>query len=91
MNDGATEQGEGRKGAVLFGAAEGVRGSIGIGVWLTDVATHEETAAALRADLGGDAYEAAVDEGMRCPPADLYALACTPARPTFSPPGSRTA
>ena len=49
--------------ATLFGAAEGVRRSIGAGVWMTDRASHERTASQLRTQLGETAYAAAVDRG----------------------------
>jgi tetratricopeptide (TPR) repeat protein len=49
--------------ASLFGAAEGVRRSIGAGVWMTDRASHDQTAAQLRTQLGDAAYTAATDRG----------------------------
>ncbi|HJY44906.1 MAG TPA: hypothetical protein VJ301_09785, partial [Propionibacteriaceae bacterium] len=49
--------------ATLFGAADGVRRSIGAGVWMTDRASHEQTAARLRERLGDAAYAAAIDRG----------------------------
>ena len=49
--------------ATLFGAADGVRRSIGAGVWMTDRASHDQTAAELQAKLGDTAYTAAVDRG----------------------------
>jgi hypothetical protein len=52
-------------GATLLGAGEGVRSSIGVGVWMTDRARHAETAARLRARLGDPAYAAATDRGRR--------------------------
>jgi predicted ATPase len=50
-------------GATMLGAGEGVRSSIGVGVWMTDRASHDETAARLRARLGDPAYAAAIDRG----------------------------
>jgi tetratricopeptide (TPR) repeat protein len=85
----AVHEGEARLGAVLFGGAEAVRRSIGSGVWLTDQPSHAETEAALRAALGETDYEMAVDEGLRYPPGDLYAVACAPAR--SSEPAAKTA
>ena len=38
--------------ATLFGAADGVRRSIGAGVWMTDRVSHEQTEAQLRTQLG---------------------------------------
>jgi predicted ATPase len=49
--------------ATMLGAGEGVRSSIGVGVWMTDRVTHDETAARLRARLGDPAYAAAIDHG----------------------------
>ena len=49
--------------ATLFGAADGVRRSIGAGVWMTDRASHDQTAAELQAKLGDTAYAAAIDPG----------------------------
>ena len=49
--------------ATLFGAADGVRRSIGAGVWMTDRASHDQTAAELQTKLGDTAYAAAIDRG----------------------------
>ena len=49
--------------ATLFGAADGVRRSIGAGIWMTDRASHDQTAAELQTTLGDTAYAAAVDRG----------------------------
>jgi predicted ATPase len=49
--------------ATLFGAADGVRRSIGAGIWMTDRASHDQTAAELQTTLGNTAYAAAVDRG----------------------------
>jgi predicted ATPase len=50
-------------GATMLGAGEGVRSSIGLGVWMTDRVRQAETAARLRARLGDPAYAAAFDRG----------------------------
>jgi tetratricopeptide (TPR) repeat protein len=50
-------------GATLFGAADGVRRSIGAGLWMTDRASHDQTAAELQTKLGDTAYAAATDRG----------------------------
>jgi predicted ATPase len=50
-------------GATLFGAAEGVRRSIGVPVWMTDRTSHEQTHDRLRARLGDLTYNAAVARG----------------------------
>ena len=55
-------------GATMLGAGEGVRSSIGVGVWMTDRVSHDETAARLRARLGDPAYAAATDRGRRSHP-----------------------
>jgi predicted ATPase len=49
--------------ATLFGAADGIRRSIGAGIWMTDRASHDQTAAELQTMLGNTAYAAAVDRG----------------------------
>ncbi len=59
----ADTAGDPELGATLLGAGEGVRSSIGAGVWMTDRASHDETVAQLRARLGNPAYTAAVDRG----------------------------
>jgi tetratricopeptide (TPR) repeat protein len=55
--------GDPERAATLFGAADGVRRSIGAGVWMTDRASHDQTAAELQAKLGDTAYAAAIDRG----------------------------
>jgi hypothetical protein len=67
----ALHEGRPRTGGMLFGGAEAVRRSIGLGVWLTDQATHAATEANLRSSLGPSAYDAAFQEGLRCPLDDL--------------------
>jgi tetratricopeptide (TPR) repeat protein len=59
----ADTAGDSELGATLLGAGEGVRSSIGAGVWMTDRASHDETVARLRARLGDPAYTAAIDRG----------------------------
>jgi tetratricopeptide (TPR) repeat protein len=60
----AVREGDARHGALLFGAAEGIRRSIGVGVWLTDATSHDRTEEALRAALGDEGYRAALAEGL---------------------------
>jgi tetratricopeptide (TPR) repeat protein len=55
--------GDAELGATLLGAGEGVRHSIGAVVWMTDRASHAETAARLRTALGDTAYMAATESG----------------------------
>jgi hypothetical protein len=83
----AVHGGDARLGAVLFGGAEAVRRSIGIGVWLTDKGNHADTEERLRA-ARGPTYEAAWEEGLRLPAADLVALACAPVSPPLPAPAS---
>jgi predicted ATPase len=49
--------------ATMFGAADGVRRSIGTGVWMTDRTSHDQTAAELQTKLGNTAYAAATERG----------------------------
>jgi tetratricopeptide (TPR) repeat protein len=67
--------GESERAATLFGAAEGVRRSIGAGVWMTDRVSHDRTAAQLRAQLGDTAYVAAADRGRRLTLDEMLELA----------------
>jgi predicted ATPase len=71
----AAQDGRERHGALLFGAAEAIRRSIGVGVWVTDAAAHEGTGKALRAALGEDAYRVAVAEGIALSADEVTALA----------------
>ncbi|MGK5111171.1 DUF4062 domain-containing protein [Geodermatophilus sp. CPCC 205506] len=75
----AAQDGDDRHGALLLGAAEKIRRSIGVGVWVTDAGTHARTAEALRAALGGDGFEAAVAEGLGLSADAVTALASAPA------------
>jgi predicted ATPase len=59
----AVAAGDPELAGTLFGAADGVRRAIGAGVWVTDRAGHDETAAQLRTQLGDSAYAAAIDRG----------------------------
>jgi predicted ATPase len=59
----ADSSGDAEHAARLLGAADGVRRSIGAGVWMTDQESHDETAARLRTELGDPAYTAAIDRG----------------------------
>ena len=60
----AVRQGDAHRGALLFGAAEGIRRSIGVEVWVTDAAGHDRAEAAMRAALGDEAFRAAVEAGL---------------------------
>jgi predicted ATPase len=67
-----------RVGAVLFGAADHVRRTVGLGVWITDRPIHARTEAALRSALGDPAFDEAVEEGEGRAWQDLYDLASAP-------------
>jgi hypothetical protein len=82
----ALHTGDSETGGTLFGGAEAVRRSIGIGVWLTDQATHAETEAQLQAALGPSAYAAAFDEGLRLAADDLDRLAAASESPSAAGP-----
>jgi predicted ATPase len=60
----ADTAGDHELGATMIGAGEGVRRSIGAGIWMTDRASHDETAAKLRTALGDGAYAAAIGRGQ---------------------------
>jgi predicted ATPase len=59
----AVTAGDAELAGTLFGAADGVRRSIGAGVWMTDRASHDQTAAQLQTQLGETAYAAAINRG----------------------------
>jgi len=59
----AVTTGDAELAATLFGAADRVRRSIGAGVWMTDRASHDQTAAQLQTQLGETAYAAAINRG----------------------------
>jgi predicted ATPase len=55
--------GDHETGAVLFGAAKGVRSSVGALVWAPERASHDRTEKSLRRVLGQEAFEARFAEG----------------------------
>jgi predicted ATPase len=59
----AEQTGDAGRGATLFGAAEGVRGTLRADVWGIDRATHAETAQRLRTRLGDEPYERVSSRG----------------------------
>ena len=59
----ADSAGDPEHAATLLGAADGVRRSIGAGVWMTDQESHDATEARLQSELGDPAYPAAMDRG----------------------------
>jgi predicted ATPase len=63
-NAAMSEQaGDASRGAMLFGAAAGMRRSIGAAVWAIDRDSHDETTNRLRARLGDAEYERLTGEG----------------------------
>ena len=52
------------RAAVLFGAAEAVRRSIGAPVWRSDLADHDRTERVLRERLGAEVYDSAYESGL---------------------------
>jgi predicted ATPase len=59
----SVQAGDPETGAVLLGAAEGVRSSVGALVWGPERATHDRTETSLRTALGGERFEARFAEG----------------------------
>ncbi len=59
----AEQAGDASRGATLFGAADGMRRSIGAEVWVIDRDNHDETSKRLRARLGESAYQRLADRG----------------------------
>jgi predicted ATPase/class 3 adenylate cyclase len=67
--------GEPENAAVLFGAAEGARRSVGADVWIPDALSHERTENAIRHALGAERYEALWTEGTALTPEEVQPLA----------------
>jgi predicted ATPase len=59
----SAQGGDPERAAVLFGAAEGVRSSVGALVWAPERPSHDRTEASLRQALGGEGFEARFAEG----------------------------
>lgn len=70
----ADAAGDPERGATLFGAAEGIRQSVGATVWVADRASHDDVEAQLQAQLGKEAYRAAADRGRTLTLAQLLDL-----------------
>ncbi|MGY1636883.1 DUF4062 domain-containing protein [Geodermatophilus sp. SYSU D00742] len=70
----AAREGTAAVGARLLGAAEAIRRSIGVGVWVTDSDSRDRTRQALRAALGEETYQAAVAEGLGLSAGEVDAL-----------------
>lgn len=71
----ALADGDPRRGLDLFGAAEALRRSTGVGVWVPDVPTHGTLAAALRDALGDQVYEQGFESTASLPVEEAVALA----------------
>lgn len=59
----AMNEAEGEKAAILFGAAEAVRRSIGAVIWVPDRPTHAIVETTLRGQLGDEQYQRSFDMG----------------------------
>jgi tetratricopeptide (TPR) repeat protein len=59
----------------VFGAAEGIRASVGARVWALDQSLHDEMDAGLRSLLGDEAFESGFAEGVSLPVSQAVDLA----------------
>jgi hypothetical protein len=73
----ATRDGDADLGAVLFGAAEGSRQTVGAGVWPTDRARREQTEHDLHTTLGAAGFGRRVRDGAGLGPERALALVAT--------------
>jgi len=71
----AEQAGDASRGATLFGAADGMRRSIGAEVWVIDRQNHDETSKRLRSRLGEDAYRRLADRGATLALEEILELA----------------
>lgn len=71
----AVAAGDPSTGALLFGAAEGTRKSLGRATWVTEQQAYERTERELRAALGDAPFEATFGEGMKMALPDVRTLA----------------
>jgi len=74
----SAQAGDPDRGAVLFGAAEGVRSSVGALVWAPERSSHDRTEASLRRALGGKEFEARFAEGAALSIPEVLELASRP-------------
>ena len=74
----SSQAGDPETGAILFGAAEGVRSSVGALVWAPERASHDRTETSLREALGGERFEARFAEGAALSIPETLALASRP-------------
>jgi len=72
------QAGDPERGAVLFGAAEGVRSSVGALVWAPERASHDRTERSLREILGEEAFEARFAEGVALSISEALELSSRP-------------
>jgi predicted ATPase len=70
--------GDPETGAILFGAAEGVRSSVGALVWAPERTSHDRTETSLREALGGERFEARFAEGAALSIQEALELASRP-------------
>jgi predicted ATPase len=70
--------GDPETGAILFGAAEGVRSSVGALVWAPERTSHDRTETSLREALGGERFEARFAEGAALSIPEALELASRP-------------
>ena len=59
----AVQTGDASRGAILFGAAAGMRRSVGADVWQVDRTDHADTAERLQASLGDQTYQQLTEQG----------------------------
>jgi hypothetical protein len=76
----AEHAGDARRGAILSGAADGLRRSIGAAVWAIERANHDETADHLHARLGEQTYQQLMSQGATLTLDDVLAIAAGTAR-----------
>jgi predicted ATPase len=74
----SAQAGDPETGAVLFGAAEGVRSSVGALVWAPERASHDRTETSLRTALGAERFEARFAEGAALSIPEALELASRP-------------
>jgi tetratricopeptide (TPR) repeat protein len=65
MAAAAVAAGEAERGALLYGAAEGVRRAIGAEVWLNDRVSSERVGAGLRAAMSAAKFEERFADGIK--------------------------
>jgi predicted ATPase/class 3 adenylate cyclase len=75
LSGAALVAGDPERAAVLFGAAEGARRSVGAGLWVPDMPTHQRTEAAIREAIGDERYESLWAEGTTLSPEEVQPLA----------------